>query len=193
VVPDGISAVLQAELVARASAASVARRASADADERLRLHEVAAQRAEAEGGGSKALKKELKALKREYARAGRLCLERFRQSKRLRGELSSYVYFETMAALEAHIAWLDACCPLESIIWLDTPKADDGSAKVPKQRKRKFPLGPKDAVVLWLFILRTGSSFKRAAGLFDTTKVSHVSARRQRRLVWTRRGAPSSR
>jgi hypothetical protein len=53
----------------------------------------------------------------------------------------------------------------------DAGAADDaGDVPVPKRRRRRFPMEPADAVCMWLFILRTGLTFKRAGKLFGASK-----------------------
>ena len=105
--------------------------------------------------------------------------------------MAQFIYFDTSELLRDHVNFLNSYYPLDSIGWLDTNvneaerEADAGSAAAPsadaqspKRRKRRFPVTPEDAVVMWLFLLRTGCTWGRAAALFHTS----VQTVRRRRL-----------
>lgn len=84
-----------------------------------------------------------------------------------------------MKALEEWLELIGAHCPLDQIVWLETARSDSTEPPAAKQRKRAFPLAPRDALVAWLYILRTGTGMKRAARLFD------VSRQTMRRAFYT--------
>lgn len=132
---------------------------------------------------------EVKKQKRRLDAAERLCdkaplsYSKFMEggNKFFRAQIGQFLYLDTPELLRDHIKFLDSFYPLDSLGWLDTNTHEQDSggeeaaagaacAPSPKRRKRKFPLSPEDAVVLWLFLLRTGCSFGRAAALFHTSE-----------------------
>lgn len=92
-----------------------------------------------------------------------------------RAQMAQFIYFDTSDLLRDHVNFLNSYYPLCSIDWLDTniqeadAEAGAEEAQSPKRRKRRFPVTAEDAVVMWLFLLRTGCTWGRAAALFHTS------------------------
>ena len=159
-----------------------------EAERTVALHEAAASGAgSTEAAKLKRLRKQLKEVQKQ-ADAPPLSYHRLTTNTLLIKELSSYIFFPTVDVLNAWIAFLDGCHPLEDIIWIDTNVRADGdggdgdgaadggdAAEPPRKRRRRFPLDPKDAVCMWLVMVRVGLTLKRAASLFG---VKRQTARR---------------
>ena len=205
-VPEGTAASIRARLDVLSKSYQAAHKRAYDLEEKLKLHKRAAV-ANVKG------KAELEALRAKVVvlekstkgkRGGVLSFEAFTTDRHLMSEIHDFLFFPTVEVLRAHIAFLNACCPLDMLVWLDsdgrgdeggggnadggdeggdgeggdaTPMDIGGEAGRGKAQKlrRKFPLSPSDAIVMWLFMLRTGTRMKRTAKLFG---VSRQTARR---------------
>ena len=71
---------------------------------------------------------------------------RFKTDERLHKELDQWLFLPTIEVLDAYLAFLDACHPLDKISWLDSNAREkpadadaaavaDGAEPVPKRRK----------------------------------------------------------
>ena len=67
----------------------------------------------------KQLQKQVKQLEREKG-APPLSYHRFVNDPKLKKQLGEFIYVSEVEQLEAFAAFLDACYPLESLIWLDS-------------------------------------------------------------------------
>ena len=180
-IPDGTTAMLKQQV----AALNASDRANAllihQLQEKVRLHELAAvQRegleAEVREARSMAagLKAQVKQLKKRVAKSQAFGYERLQTDKWLQEGMADFIYFENMEVLDCWIDFLDAAYPLDKLVWADGRGAhdgtDDGAGGEPKRRRRKFPLSPQDAIVCWLFIIKTGTNWKRTAKLFHTSR-----------------------
>ena len=166
-VPEGMAAKIRAQLKASAAETEAWRKRATVAEDTVKLHEVAAR-----GEGSsdaverKLLRKKLRAAEAK-ANAPPMSYERL-TSKAFAGSLDEWIYFSNAEVLDAWLAMLHAIHPLDQIEWIDTNVREGEPPK--KKRRSKFPLAPRDAVCLWLMVLRVGFTFKRAAKLFGVSK-----------------------
>ena len=174
--PAGTADALRAELQTAKDAAERAEAQAAAAAEKVQLHEKAAAAAEAVKKNHKELAVKVKSLVKELnavkERTRVLSLARFKTDSKLQAELSSFVYFDTVTALVAHIDAVDAAFPLDHLKWIDTnaraAAAGDGAGgeRERQRKRRRFPVSGRDAIVFFLFVIRTGSTLKRARALF---------------------------
>jgi hypothetical protein len=135
---------------------------------KVKLHETAAKATSARLGELAALQKEVRKTAGELKRAkgdasARLfSYKRFKTDERLHKVLDQWLFLPTIEVLDVYLAFLDACHPLDKIVWLDSnarerpadagaAAAADGAEPPPKRRKCRPPMAAKDAVVLWLF------------------------------------------
>ena len=138
------------------------------------------------------LERRVKLLERE-SRSAPLTYNRFTQNPEsvLARNMGPFLFIDTVPALKAHVAKLNAFYPLELLRWVDTNAKDpslppeeaedaenaesegEGDSQRAVKRRNRCPMKrPEDAVVLWLFILRTGSTFEQTGAMFDVSRMT---------------------
>jgi hypothetical protein len=100
-------------------------------------------------------KAQVKALKKQLGAAQALSYARFSNDKWLREGMADFVFFENVDSLDAWIDVLDECYPLKQLVWAESNRS--GRTADDARKPRKFKLSPKDAVVLFLFLVKVMS------------------------------------
>ena len=161
-----------------------------------KVHEAAArQKLQEEAAAAKEraqLERRVQLLERE-SRSAPLTYNRFTQNPEsvLARNMGPFLFIDTVPALKAHVAKLNAFYPLELLRWVDTNAKDpslppeeaedaenaesegEGDSQRAVKRRNRCPMKrPEDAVVLWLFILRTGSTFEQTGAMFDVSRMT---------------------
>ena len=121
------------------------------------------------------------------ADGARLSYRAFCTDKYLQERLGDFIFFDSMAAFDAYAALLDAYFPLDDITFSsgkqarrEAPEIDQertereaaAHARAPRRaRKRRLTkLHPRNALIFWLVVARTGLTIRRAACLFRISR-----------------------
>ena len=109
----------------------------------------------------------------------RLSYATFSNLKVLKRNLSQWLFFDSIEAFDAYAALLDSYAPMEKIPFpndkrsrLAALRAMNMRRPTGKARGRKRELTPRDALVLWFFVARTGMTLERTADLFAISRPS---------------------
>ena len=170
-----------------------------DADRsKLAKYSEAAKSQETSARADTAKEKLQKAMERRMKQLENMCksapltYERFIDPENpLSKIMGSLIFLDTIPVLKAHINLLNSYYPLDFLRWVDTNEKTEGEPDdaeavedgeegepeeeeaPPKKQRRRCPMKkPEDAVVLWLFLLRTGASYNQAGAMFGVSRTT---------------------
>ena len=116
---EGTREALSARIDGLAASNEANFQAKRQAEEKVRLHQIAARAAHESAEEVLRLKRRVKLLERRVG-PGVLSYDTFVTDRHLRKHVGDFLFLPTVAALDAHLAFMDACCPLDELVWIDT-------------------------------------------------------------------------